>query len=54
MVKWMCGTYFEATLPSITGKDRCKRETRNGKRKRCAEMHVMKVKVMNVIANLWS
>ena len=40
------------TLPSIMGKDRYKREKRNDERKRCPEMHVMKLKVMNVMANL--
>ena len=53
MVKWMCGTYLEATLPSITGKDGCEGEKRNDERKRRAEMHVVKLKAMNVMVNLW-
>ena len=48
----MCRTYLEVTLPSITGKDGCKGEKINDKRKRYAEMHVKKSKAMNVIANL--
>ena len=41
-------------MPSITDKDRYKGDKRNDKRKRRAEIYVMKLKVMNVIANLWS
>ena len=54
MIKWMYGTYLEVTLLSIVGKDRCKGEKRSNKRKRHAETHVMKIKVINVIANIWS
>ena len=49
----MYRTYLEATLISITGKDRYKGEKRNDKRKRYVEMCVVKLKAMNVIANLW-
>ena len=52
MVKWICGTYLEAMLPSITGKDECKREKRNNKRKRYTEMHIINLKAVNVIDNL--
>ena len=43
---------LEGNPANIIGKDRCKGEKRNDKRKRCVEMYVMKVKVMNIIANL--
>ena len=58
VVKWICGTYLEAILPRTTGKNRYKGEKRNNERnnesKRRAEMHVMKLRVMNIMANLWS
>ena len=41
----------QITLPSIMGKDRCKGEKRNDERKRHAEIHVEKSKVMNIVAN---
>ena len=40
------------TLPRITSKNGWKREKRNDKRKRRVEMHVTKLKAMNVIDNL--
>ena len=53
MVKWVSRTYLEATLPSIMGKDGYKGEERNNKLKRRTEIHVIKLKTMNIIANLW-
>ena len=50
----MCRTYLEVTLPSIASKDGYKGEKRNDERKRHVEIYVMKIKVINVIANLWS
>ena len=49
----MYRTYLEATLPSIMGKNGCKKEKRNDKRKRRAEIHVVKLKAMNIVNNLW-